>query len=62
MKLYSYLFCSHFQGGPQWLSQYNDSLRAGRSGFRVLVVEAVLTGPGAHPASYTMRTASLSLE
>jgi len=56
------LFC--VQTCTQERSQYSDSLRAGRSGDRI-PVEArfsapVHTGPGAHPASYTMGTGSLS--
>jgi hypothetical protein len=44
--------------------QYSDSLQAGRSGDRIPVgarfSAPVQTGPGAHPASYTMRTGYLS--
>ena len=49
--------------GPGSLSRYSDSLRAGRSRNRIPVAARfsapVLTGPGAHPASYTMGTGSL---
>jgi hypothetical protein len=45
------------------LSCYGDSLRAGRSGGRILVgarfSASVHTGSGGHPASYTMGTGSL---
>jgi hypothetical protein len=48
--------------GPRQLSRYSDSLRAGRSGDRILVEARfsalVQTGPGAHPASCTMGTGS----
>ena len=45
-----------FIAGPEWLSPYSDSLRAG--GFRDRIPVGtrfsapVQTGPGAHPASY----------
>jgi len=47
-------------GGPGKFSRYSNSLWAGRSGDRMLVgarfSAPVQTGPGAHPASYTMGT------
>jgi hypothetical protein len=46
--------------GPGLFSRYSDSLRAGRSRYRILVevrfYAPVQTGPGAHPASYSMGT------
>jgi len=55
------VFPSQYRGQEQ-VSQYNDSLRAGRSRDRI-PLEArfsapVETGPGAHPASCTMGTGS----
>jgi hypothetical protein len=46
------------------LSWYSDLLQAGRSRDQILVVARfsvpIQTGPGAHPASYTMGTGSFS--
>ena len=48
--------------GPRYLSRYSDSLRAGRSGYRISMgarfSAPVQTGHGAHPASYAMGTGS----
>ena len=46
--------------GPRYLSRYGDSLRTVRFGRRIPVgtriSSPVQTGPGAHPAFYSMRT------
>jgi len=53
-------------GGSGQLSRFGDSQRALRSGdrmpARVRFSAPVQTGPGAHPASYTMGTGSLPRE
>jgi hypothetical protein len=50
--------------GPGWLSRCSDSQRPGRSGDRIPVgarfSAPFQTGPGAHPASYTMGTGSFT--
>jgi len=55
------IICPLFGTGQ--LSRYSDSLRAEQSGDRIPVETRfstpVQTGPGAHPASYTMDTGSL---
>jgi hypothetical protein len=52
---------AHFTG-PGQINRYSDSLRAGRSGDRIPVGSRfsapVHTGPGPHPASFTMGTGS----
>jgi hypothetical protein len=47
-------------GGPGWRSRYSDSLRSNPSWGGGRFFAAVQTGPGAHPASYTIGTGSLS--
>jgi hypothetical protein len=47
---------------PRWLSRYCNSQQAEQSGKQITVAARfsvpVQTGPGAHPASYTMSTGS----
>jgi hypothetical protein len=54
--------CYFIHEWARQVSQYRDSLRAGRSGDRIPVgarfFAPAQTGPGAHPASYTMGTGS----
>ena len=58
MDTYIYIY------GPGYLIQYSDSLMSGRSGDRItmgtIFSALVQTGPGAHPASYTLGTGSFS--
>ena len=52
--------------GPGSVVGITTTLQAGRSGVRIPVggrfFAAVQTGPGAHPASYTMSTRNISWE
>jgi hypothetical protein len=56
----SFFYPQTLLGGPEYLSRYSDSLRAGRPGDQISVGARfsphVQTGPGAHPASYTTGT------
>ena len=65
------LYCSfiiwcfmHAVSRPGQRSRYNDSLLAGRSGYQMLVrarfSAPVQTGPGVHPAYYTVGIGSVS--
>ena len=56
------MYCWANEYVPRQRSRYSDSLRAGRSGDQILVGARFSapdqTGPGAHPASFTMGTGS----
>ena len=68
MAFDSVVSCTHSSApvcpahGLGWRSRYGDSLQAGRPGDRILArarfSAPVQTGPGAHPAFYSMGTGS----